>query len=182
MTGTGVPIVQRENGQFPSPYSWLLSIRSQNSKPRQNHRAPPVFVFCQALDHRLPMAMPRLWTKPGKSIKESLVTGEPTEMNSLMQLILLAGIAISVIHSVESLQTTHINFILPIMRDTPASIKEPMLRKNGCKKWHGKFKVAAGIIPVNWLPAKTNLKNRDLVASGHSNLKSQEPGDCIPLP
>ena len=179
VTGTGVPIGHRKNGQFPFPYSWLLCIKSQSSKPRQNHPGPPVFVFCQALDLPLLMATHRQWMKPGTNIRALLVTGELTEITSLMPLILLAGIAISVIQSVEFLLTTLIISISRIMRDTKASTKVTIVRKNGCKKWHGKLKAAASIIGVSWLPAKTNLKNRDLAASGHYNRK--ETGARIQL-
>ena len=103
-------------------------------------------------------------------------------MNSLMPLILLAGIAISVIHSVESGETTPIIFILLIMRDITASTGEPMLGKNGCKEWHGKFKIVATIIQVSWLPARRNLKNHELAASGRSRVRRQDFGlgisDC----
>jgi hypothetical protein len=174
LTGTGVLIGHRKNGQFPFPCSWPLCIRSQNLTRRQSHPGPPVFVFCQVLDLPLLMAIRRQWTKPGTNIRALQVTGELTEMNSLMPLILLAGIVVSVIQSVELSSTTPTISISPTMRDTTASTKEPMAKKNGYKKWHGKFRVAPSIIRVSWLLAKTNLKNHDLVASGHSNFRSKE--------
>jgi len=174
VTGTGVPIGPRKNGRFPSPCLWPLCIKSQSSKPRQNHLAPPVFVFSQALDPPLLMAMRRHWMKPGMPTRALLVDGEPTETTSPMPLILLAGIAISVIQPVVLLWTMPTTSISPFMRDTTASDEEPMPRKNGCKEWHGKFKAAPSIIRASWLPAKTNSKDHDRVASGHSNLRSQE--------
>jgi hypothetical protein len=120
------------------------------------------------------MAMHRLWTKPGTSIRALRATGELTETTSLMPSISLAGIAISAIQSVELLTTMPTISILPIMRATTDSGEEPMVTKDGCKGWHGKFKAAPITMQISWPPAKRNSKNHDLVASGH--FKLNEPG------
>ena len=131
MIGTRVLTGHLKNGQFPFPCLWPLCIRNQNSEPKQNHPEPPVFVFFLALDLPLLMAIRRRWTKPGRSIKATLVTGELTETTSLMPLILSAGIVISATQSVELLKMTPIISISPIMKDTMASTEEPIIRSPG---------------------------------------------------
>ena len=136
---------------------------------RHAGRAQPAFVFCQAHDLPLLMAMHRPWTKPGISTRAPLAGGELTETTSLMPSTSLAGIAISAIQSVELLKTMPTISILPTMRATTDSGEEPMVRKNGCKGWHGKFKIAPITMQISWPPAKRNSKNQGLVASGHFN-------------
>jgi hypothetical protein len=79
----------------------------------------------------------------------------------------------------ESVAMTPIISISPIMRDTTVSIEEPMERKNGYRKWRGKFKAAPKIIRVSWLLVKTNLKNHDHAASGRFSVRIKESEDRI---